>query len=286
MICFWQILIITYFFFLDIIFRRCLLVAQLPEALVIGCPETEEGAIAKLPDSITLQSYQAIACGPGLTRSTLSIIEQLLDSPVPLVLDADGLNNLVTLGISHLHQRKSPTILTPHAGEFKRLFPQIKIMPDRIHAARQAASESGTVVILKGAKTAIADPDGTVWVNPESTPALARGGSGDVLAGLLGGILAQGSATVTAAASAATAAVWWHGQAGILAAEDRSVLGVDAFHLTQYLTRSVNIPLRSIRNDLTSVLDKNEEKVRYEVRNRVSLTNETSSVKSSKKPGF
>ena len=216
-----------------------LLVAQLPEALVIGCPETEEGAIAKLPDSINLQSYQAIACGPGLTRSTLSIIEQLLHSPVPLILDADGLNNLVTLGISHLHQRKAPTILTPHAGEFKRLFPQIKIMPDRIHAARQAATESGTVVILKGAKTAIADPEGTVWVNPESTPALARGGSGDVLAGLLGGVIAQGSATVIDAASAATAAVWWHGQAGILAAEDRSVLGVDAFHLTEYLTSSI-----------------------------------------------
>lgn len=215
-----------------------LLVAQLPEALIIPCPETDTGAIAEFPDTLNYQKYQAIACGPGITRSAEPIIPTLLNLPIPLILDADGLNILASLGISLLNERSFPTLLTPHAGEFKRLFPQINPHVDRIQAVRKASQQTGAIVLLKGARTAIGSPTGTVYLNPESTPALARGGSGDVLTGLLGGLVAQ---LPQAPEMATQTATWWHAQAGILAAQQRTALGVDAFHLTEYLSQ---IPLR------------------------------------------
>jgi NAD(P)H-hydrate epimerase len=101
-----------------------------------------------------------------------------------------------------------------------------------------AAQESGAIILLKGARTAISNPQGHIWINPESTPALARGGSGDVLTGLLGGLLAQILTKVNKVISIediVATATWWHSQAGILAAQARTELGVDAFTLTQYL---------------------------------------------------
>lgn len=207
-----------------------LLVPQLPEALIIACPETDTGAIAQLPDTLNWDKYQAIACGPGITRSAASILSPLLQVPKPLILDADGLNILASLGISLLKGRSAPTLLTPHAGEFKRLFPEINPHGDRIQAVRTASQQTGAIVLLKGARTAISSPTGTVYLNPESTPALARGGSGDVLTGLLGGLVAQLPPEI-----AIQTATWWHAQAGILAAQQRTPLGVDALHLTEYL---------------------------------------------------
>ena len=174
---------------------KYLLVAQLPEALIIGCPETENGAIAELPKEVDLTAYSAIACGPGLTLEAQEVVETVLESNIPIVLDADGLNIIAKLGtIAILSQRQVPTILTPHAGEFKRLFPDAASpTSDRIKAVRDVSGLFGAVVLLKGARSAIADHYGTVWMIPESTPALARGGSGDVLTGLLGGLLAQAS---------------------------------------------------------------------------------------------
>jgi ADP-dependent NAD(P)H-hydrate dehydratase / NAD(P)H-hydrate epimerase len=215
-----------------------LLNAQLPEALVVGCPETENGAIAhlNLPEGTDLDSFQAIACGPGLTLEATPIVQAVLSSDRPLVLDADGLNILAILGIQKLLQRLAPTVLTPHAGEFKRLFPDApNPMQDRISAARTAAQTCKAIVLLKGARTAIATPSGQVWLNPESTPALARGGSGDVLTGLLGGLLAQATAQHISVDAIVATAAWWHSQAGILADRERTQMGVDAFTLTQYL---------------------------------------------------
>jgi NAD(P)H-hydrate epimerase len=216
-----------------------ILTAQLPEALVIDCPETETGAIAELPTELDLQAYHALACGPGLTTDAATVVEQVLNSDRPLVLDADGLNWLAQQGtISVLQNRTAATILTPHAGEFKRLFPDLaEAMTCRITATQTAAAESGAIVLLKGARVTIADAAGTVWINPDSTPALARGGSGDVLTGLMGGLLAQAVATGVdfAPINIAQTAAWWHAQAGIWAATARSPLGVDAFTLTQAL---------------------------------------------------
>ena len=218
-----------------------LLVAQLPEALIIGCPQTETGAIAELqlPANTDLNSFSAIACGPGLTTDAKPIVEQVLESTVPLVLDADALNILAAMGaITTLQKRQAATVITPHTGEFKRLFPDLPdAQTQRIPAVCEAANQSSAIVLLKGARTAVAHPNGNIWIVPESTPALARGGSGDVLTGLLSGLLAQSVNKSIAIEQIVATSAWWHAQAGILAAQERTELGVDAYTLTQYLLK-------------------------------------------------
>ncbi len=220
---------------------KSLLVSHLPEALIVGCPETETGAIAhlQLPENTDLSSFDAIACGPGLTRDATPIVQEVIESERPLLLDADGLNILAQMGtIATLQKRQAVTVLTPHAGEFQRLFPDPgDAKKDRVKAVREAAAQSGAVVLLKGARTAIANPQGAMWINPESTPALARGGSGDVLTGLLGGLLAQAATKQFPLEDIVATAAWWHSQAGILAAKERTELGVDAFTLAEYLVK-------------------------------------------------
>lgn len=216
-----------------------LLVSHLPEALVIGCPETETGAIAnlQLPENTDLSSFSAIACGPGLTLDAMPILQEVMSCDRSLVLDADGLNILAQMGtIPTLKKRPAPTVLTPHTGEFQRLFPDVpNPKEDRVKAVQAAATASGAIVLLKGARTAIANSQGTIWINPESTPALARGGSGDVLTGLIGGLLAQAATKEIPVEDIVATAAWWHSQAAILAVKERTELGVDAFTLTQYL---------------------------------------------------
>ncbi|MEB3224851.1 MAG: NAD(P)H-hydrate dehydratase [Synechococcus sp.] len=212
---------------------KLLVVAQLPEALVIGCPEDETGAIAQLP-SLDFSRYQAVACGCGLTLAGAeNLMPDLMPREVPLVLDADALNWLVEEDLEVVQNRNFPTVLTPHLGEFKRLFAdEIPIMPDRLRMTQKAAQITGAIALLKGAKTVIARPDGVTHCVMESTPALARGGSGDVLLGVIGGLLAQHPEMpleVTATAA------WWHGQAGILAAQERTLAGVDGVTLSEYL---------------------------------------------------
>jgi NAD(P)H-hydrate epimerase len=216
---------------------KALLVSHLPEALIIGCPETSAGAIAQLPESVDLEDYSAIACGPGLTKEAIPVVQAVLGVDYPLILDADGLNILAELRtIPTLLQRRAPTVLTPHVGEFKRLFPDsANLLPDRVSAVRKAAQLSKAVVLLKGARSAIAHSGGSVWLIPESTPALARGGSGDVLTGLIGGLVAYPRLAKQPLEAVVATGAWWHAQAGILAAQKRTELGVDAFTLSQYL---------------------------------------------------
>ena len=221
--------------------------AQLPEALIIGCLETPTGAIAAFPSSLSLDSFDAIACGPGLTPDATAIVGQVLASQSPLVLDADGLNILAQQGtIATLQRRKALTVLTPHFGEFKRLFPDLAEAECRVTAVQRAAQQTGAIVLLKGARVVIADAYGATRINPASTPALARGGSGDVLTGLMGGLVAQAIAklpqetsedlsTNSVSVDLIQASAWWHAQAGILAAQERTELGVDAYTLTQFL---------------------------------------------------
>lgn len=227
-----------------------LVLAQVPEALVIGCPETSTGAIAQLPQDIDLAKYNAIACGPGLSLEAQAVVEQLLGVACPLVLDADGLNLLAQLGVDRLvqrHQAGYPTLLTPHWGEFCRLFPQFTQKfdqsSDRLTAAQLATTETGAIVLLKGARTTIsfltaatlnvaAQPElCQTWINPESSPSLARGGSGDVLTGLIGGLWAQG----LSGHNAAIAAVVWQSQAAMKLAKERTDMGVDPVTLAQNL---------------------------------------------------
>jgi ADP-dependent NAD(P)H-hydrate dehydratase / NAD(P)H-hydrate epimerase len=216
-----------------------LILNHLPEAVVIGCPETETGTIQALPD-LDLSKYQAIACGCGMTDRSVQIVAEIIQTNCPIVLDADALNIIAKLGIDRtISQRKFPTIITPHLGEFKRLFPNIS-PNDKIAAAIEAAQFSQAIVLVKGARTAIAQPNGKVIVIPESTPALARGGSGDVLTGLIGGAIATNIQHHLSIAEIVASAAWWHSHAGILAAIDRGEIGVDPVTLTQYLTTVIN----------------------------------------------
>ncbi|MGB3294245.1 MAG: NAD(P)H-hydrate dehydratase [Phormidesmis sp.] len=224
---------------------RLALLPQLPGALLVGCPETASGAIAHLPPDLDLTKYDAIALGPGLTPTVPDLLRTVLDTDCPLLLDADGLNLLAKNDpIQTLQDRAALTILTPHLGEFKRLFPDIyeqgaEKMPGE--TARQAAQTSSATILLKGPRSAIADASGRLWFNPDSTAALARGGSGDVLTGLMGGLTASAaqsgawqshSETLT---FAVLSAVWWHSQAALYASDQRTTLGVDPLQLTQAL---------------------------------------------------
>ncbi|NEQ88475.1 MAG: NAD(P)H-hydrate dehydratase, partial [Moorea sp. SIO2I5] len=229
---------------------KLLVVSHLPEAVVIGCPETTAGAIAFLPELVleklhqtsgrgqtSNQTYNAIACGPGLTKDAKDLVQGVLAAQCPIVLDADGLNILAELiTIPTLLKRRGQTVLTPHVGEFRRLFPDsAELLPDRVQAVRKASQLSRSVVLLKGARSAIANPSGSVWLIPESTPALARGGSGDVLTGLVGGLMAQPVLSEHPLEAIVATAAWWHAQAGILAAQERSELGVDGGTLAEFL---------------------------------------------------
>lgn len=225
---------------------KTLITSHLPEALIIDCPENKEGAIASLPFSTNdLSQFDIVACGPGLTTHAKSLVAKILQSSCPLILDADGLNILSEHNVTEvLNERSAPTILTPHLGEFKRLFPEITDVDNRLDAVQTAAAKSNAIILFKGAKTAIANPQGLTWIIPHSTPALARGGSGDVLTGLTAGLAAQNINTETNSLfNLVATSAWWHAQAGIMAVEERTELGVDATTLTQYLTPTINLLL-------------------------------------------
>ncbi len=217
---------------------RLMAVGQIPEALVVGCPE-QDGVIQALPETVVPEKYDAIALGPGLTRQAEAVVLALLPVPVTLVIDADALNILATRPetvADRLKQRSHTTLLTPHPGEFRRLFPHL---PDQLDAAQTAANLTGATIILKRARSAIAAPDGPLWINPASTPALARGGSGDVLTGLVGGLLAQHRAHPQSATLAAIGGVGWHAAAADYAAQQQTVLGVDPLTLAAALAKGL-----------------------------------------------
>ncbi len=227
---------------------KSLVVARLPDAVVIGCAETKHGAIAHLPEDRDLERFDAIAYGPGVTTESTAVLEQILGSEHPLILDADGLNLLATLGVAHLKACKSMTVLTPHAGEFRRLFPSLT-EASALAAAQQAAQHCGAVIVSKGACTAIASPTGQLWINTESTPALARGGSGDVLTGLMGGLMAQAQRQGRSLEGAVQGAVWWHSHAGRWAAQRYTDRGVNAETLAEsllpFMAGTPDLPLGS-----------------------------------------
>jgi ADP-dependent NAD(P)H-hydrate dehydratase / NAD(P)H-hydrate epimerase len=216
-----------------------LVVARLPDAVVIGCDETEQGAIAHLPTDLDLERFDAIAYGPGATTESATVLEQVLNCYHPLILDADGLNLLAQLGVERLHTRTALTVLTPHTGEFQRLFPQWAAAPP-IVAAQQAAQASHAVIVFKGACTTLAVPTGQVWINAESTPALARGGSGDILTGVMGGLMAQAQRQGRSLDAAIQSAVWWHSQTGCWAAQQHTAMGVNAETLAESLIPALN----------------------------------------------
>lgn len=155
----------------------------------------------------------AMAIGPGLGthEGTADVLEDLLNSqPVPLVMDADGLNLLARY--PHFWPMlKGRAILTPHLGEMARLVGPAENSKEYLEKARQLARQHELVVVLKGAYSAVCLPDGQVWFNPTGNPGMAKGGSGDCLTGIMGALLAQHG--VEKLAEVAKAAVYLHGLA-------------------------------------------------------------------------
>jgi hydroxyethylthiazole kinase-like uncharacterized protein yjeF len=166
-----------------------------------------------------LDRMTAIAAGPGLGTGdgAAKTLDWLLATWTgPLLLDADAIN-LLAGSPDRLAGRDVPAVLTPHPGELGRLLgiPTEEVVADRLAAARSAARQSGAIIVAKGFGTIIAEPEGQAWVNPTGDVGLASGGSGDVLSGTIGALLAQGLEPLRAA----LVGCWLHGRAGEIGGE-------------------------------------------------------------------
>jgi NAD(P)H-hydrate epimerase len=201
---------------------------QVREVMTEALPDGPDGAMS-LGDgqalAASLRGRNAVVCGPGLgvTDGTRALVAALVrEARVPLVLDADGLNALA--GTPLLRGRPAATIITPHPGEMARLIggSTADVQRDRVAAARRVAAEEGVIVALKGARTVIAAPDGRAAISPTGNPGMASGGMGDVLCGMIGGLLAQGLDPFAATALA----VFAHGAAADTVAELRGEVGL------------------------------------------------------------
>jgi ADP-dependent NAD(P)H-hydrate dehydratase / NAD(P)H-hydrate epimerase len=214
---------------------KALVLQQLPEAIIIGCPETPQGAIAHLPD-LDWSRYTAIACGCGLTTEPVEVVKFLLPKELPLLLDADALNILAHVPVAEWHHRIAATIITPHGGEWRRLFPDTDNI-NRLAVTIGKASQTKSIILHKGARTIISDGMQS-WVINNGTPAMARGGSGDVLTGFIGGLIS--TARPDQLLHTVASANWGHAQAGTMAAQAWGMAGVDALTLSKYLTPAIN----------------------------------------------
>jgi ADP-dependent NAD(P)H-hydrate dehydratase / NAD(P)H-hydrate epimerase len=228
-----------------------------PEVMTEGLPETGEGTISSSAfDRIeSLAKGKSVAgIGPGVSRNpqTAELVRRLIaELPIPIVLDADGLNAFE--GRTHELNRNGRTlVITPHPGEMARLAAcsVADVQKDRLGVARKFAREHELIVVLKGHRTLVAKPDGEVWVNTTGNPGMATGGTGDILTGMVAGMLAQHSQNAFAAV---LAAVHLHGLAGDVMSDkigEHSLVATDllaglpdTFRRTQSLARKKTVCL-------------------------------------------
>ena len=225
-----------------------ILEAKLTEAMTLALDEADSdgvlrgGAAGEVSAALAVRS--SLVLGPGLGQGSgaaEAVAGVLAASERPAVVDADALNALA--GRPEGLRGPGPRVLTPHPGEAARLLGcgVEEVQSDRVATARELASRSSAVVLLKGARSVIADPAGVIWVNPTGGPGLASGGTGDVLAGVVGGLLAQGLSALDAARLGA----FLHGAAGDL--------GPDAGGLAA----EVAVRLPSARRALETLEDSN-----------------------------
>ncbi len=215
---------------------RAAVAANLPEVTFLPLPETDGALDASAGDVIAraLEGYDVLLMGPGLSTApgVMSAIRSVLTSDVvaskPVVLDADALNCLArfTGWPEHI---KARTVMTPHPGELGRLagISTAEVQDERLPTARRVAAEWQQTVVLKGAHTLVASPDGTTLISPFANAALATAGTGDVLAGTIAGLIAQG----VEPGAAAGLGVYLHGSAAEEFAGDYGASGLMASEL-------------------------------------------------------
>jgi NAD(P)H-hydrate epimerase len=216
-----------------------------PEIMTEPLAETDAGSIAmRAPDDPALaaitEKKTVIAIGPGMGQhpETVQFIRRFVqESKTPMVVDADALNALA----GQRSRFEGPRIFTPHPGEMSRLTGKTiaEIQKDRIGTARAFATERGVYLVLKGNRSVIAFPDGPVWINPTGSPSMATGGTGDVLTGMIAGLVAQFPDQLE---TALLAAVYLHGRAGELGAEaigEKSFMATDLFEFLPEAMREI-----------------------------------------------
>lgn len=207
---------------------------SVPEAMV--SVDADEKIFATLPD---IKNFSAIGIGPGIghDKKTVAAVSTLLETAgKPLVMDADALNLLgATRELIHLLPKNS--ILTPHPKEFERLAGSWKTDFERLKKQIDFSIKTGAIVVLKGAHTSISTPDGKVYFNNTGNPGMATGGSGDVLTGIITGLLAQGHSAL----NSALIGCWIHGSAGDRASTHLGQISMTASDITAYLPDAFRI---------------------------------------------
>lgn len=214
---------------------------KLTEVMTSPLAETSSGFVGEESfteiERLSLQN-DVVAIGPGLGRhvETLSLVRRVIQTMErPLVIDADALYALID-HTSILAEAKSMPILTPHPGEMARLVgltPE-EVNQDRVYIARQAAMEWGSIIILKGARTIVAFPDGEVYINSSGNAGMATGGAGDVLTGVIAGLIGQGLSSHEAALTG----VYIHGLAGDIVARS-GMIGMIASDIIKALPAAI-----------------------------------------------
>jgi NAD(P)H-hydrate epimerase len=215
-----------------------ILEAKLTEAMTEPLPDAGTGYLS--PDASKLMGQllkgkTACALGPGISTQPQVqelLLELITRVSIPLVIDADGITAVASRP-EILKECKSPVVLTPHPGEMARLVgstPQ-KVQDDRIGVAQSFATQYNCIVVLKGSKTVIATPDERIYINPTGNPGMASGGVGDVLTGIIGGLVAQGLSPL----DAALWGVYLHGLAGDLAVQTVGEISLIAGDIIDYI---------------------------------------------------
>lgn len=206
-----------------------------PDAVAVIAPAVEAIMVSPFAAAETLarevEDMDAVVVGPaaGLDETTVANIEALALSGAALVIDADGLSVFKGRSAQLFAVLDRDDVLTPHEGEFERLFPGL-LRQGRTGAAVEAARRAQAVIVLKGSETVVAAPDGRVRINRNGSPWLATAGTGDVLSGMVGGLIAQRMDSF----DAACAAVWLHADAA-----DRFGPGLIAEDLSETLPQSL-----------------------------------------------
>jgi NAD(P)H-hydrate epimerase len=205
--------------------------------VTVACSDSSRLAPELMSDSLddfSLERITVIAAGPGLGNRREITPKLMKEASVPLVIDGDGLNSIAG---TDFRRRGTQTVLTPHPGEMARLLGIDGFSEgDRLSVARAFAQQRNVCLVLKGYRTLVALPDGNVWINTSGSPAMATGGTGDILTGLIAGLIAQFPNEID---TAVRAAVWLHGRAGNLGAQELTEQCLIATDLLHYLPKAI-----------------------------------------------